>query len=449
MAVRDILTEASDTVLTSHTPDVADGSESWSTVGVWTVKSTGWLELTSVPSGHGRALLDMGDSDGFVETEIRATVANTQGFGLLFRMDSGGNGLCALHNVLNGITTIRQVVAGAISTTLGSFTASPSGTVRFKLTVAFNGDQVKVYLNELLILTVTTSLNQTNTQVGLIDNVTNRRYRNFRTLTKSEDFDIFSASGQSNCVGLGIKDDVIDVFHWRTACLSQTNELIPAFNPMPFINVLTNRISLLNTFTTDYAVGELEAGRSILILPSARGGTGFNAGNWNKGEVEYEGMISMINYATSLNVSNSLEAIIWHQGEGDSNNTTEANAHESAFTTMISDVRSDLSLPNLFFVIGHLGSFLAGGAFSEYAIVNAGMDSIAAADDLIELASASGLTPEVDGVHFDATSLRTLGSRYYTAFALIVAPVDPPVDPPVIPPSGNLDFFVGNYGVFS
>ena len=415
MAIRDRFIESVDTPLTSHSPDTSDTGSSWSMSGVWNITEPEGLRLVTAAT-HKMAIIDSGYKDGFAEVEITANAINNNGFGLAFRYVSDSSTLVAWHNVSNGICSIRSY-DGSTFTTLATETVAASGTSKFKLCVVFSNTDISLYLNEVKVLTTNSSFNETSSKVGLIDNSDIRRYSNFRTLTRIEKYDILPAAGQSNMRGLGLKDDVVDVFDWRTACLDLSGELIPAYNPLPHTGALVNTMGLATVFCNNYASSNLSSGRYVLVLPTAKGGSSFQAGDWNQGDPSYNTLVSLVNTAKSLNGLSKLVCMLWHQGESDAQNDTEAALHKPALIAMIAALRSDFSLPTMPIVMGELGQFLfAAPQVPSYKIVNTGMTEIAKLDSFVKLALATNLNDLGDKLHFDSAGLRVFGYRYFIQY---------------------------------
>ena len=171
-----------------------------------------------------------------------------------------------------------------------------------------------------------------------------------------------------------------------------------------------------------------EEGRKILIVDTARGGTGFCSGHWTLDGGLYIRMVDMVESALLMNPENRVVALLWHQGERDTNrssNYTEEelyNVHYKNVSTLVKDVRRRFGeMP-----------FICGGYVKEWwdRQPRAGLTEKAQADvakDLGKGAFCKGndlLSNEVingkEHFHFNRESIYILGNRYFDAYKKIV-----------------------------
>ncbi len=104
----------------------------------------------------------------------------------------------------------------------------------------------------------------------------------------------------------------------------------------------------------------------------------------------------------------TIRAILWHQGESNSKNSTEE--YQNKLLTLISRFREDLQLPDLPFFVGEVFD-------------NGKRDSVRAAQKALPhvikhvyFVSADGLTTHDSGTHFDAKSQLEIGKRFADAW---------------------------------
>ncbi|GLB66234.1 sialate O-acetylesterase [Arthrobacter mangrovi] len=165
-----------------------------------------------------------------------------------------------------------------------------------------------------------------------------------------------------------------------------------------------------------------EADRKVLLVPAARGGTGFT------GNADYswdpDNKAAAVNLARraadacaralALNPAHRLAAILWHQGEADA----MAGADERWYR------RKLLQLVDLFRAEFGPVPFLAGGMVPEWV---AGSPSARGIDRVHRsIASERPLAAFVEGpqgaatagdiIHYDAAGARELGLRYFRAY---------------------------------
>jgi hypothetical protein len=114
-----------------------------------------------------------------------------------------------------------------------------------------------------------------------------------------------------------------------------------------------------------------------------------------------------------------LVGILWHQGESDS----QDGKHKEYYVRIqriFNEIRRELSVPNIPFIIGGLGDYLGKVAFGagcvEYLHINDELQKYAQDNENYYYVTAKGLTSNPDGIHINAMSQRIFGMRYYEAY---------------------------------
>ena len=239
---------------------------------------------------------------------------------------------------------------------------------------------------------------------------------------KNELFDIIIQGGQSNAEGCGggpVKDEY------------EPCENILYMNSDLTISVAAERIwdgSKINDFSLSFAreyvkSGRLEAGRKILIIRSAVGGTGWADRRWGMTDDLYLKMMEMTKIALDLNPGNRLVAFVWHQGETDCGSPRDT--HYGHLKELVESVRGTYNYPGL--------PFIAGDFVHEWKNKNlAAAEPVARAikDVCTDIGRAafvetSGLHSNNqdrgcgDDIHFSREALNRLGVKYFNAFAKI------------------------------
>lgn len=79
------------------------------------------------------------------------------------------------------------------------------------------------------------------------------------------------------------------------------------------------------------------------LVPCAIGGT--NISEWERGKVLYSHMMKRVQ--ASLRDGGSIRALLWFQGESDTENLNDAQSYQRRVTKFFSDVRDDLQSPLL------------------------------------------------------------------------------------------------------
>lgn len=232
--------------------------------------------------------------------------------------------------------------------------------------------------------------------------------------------DVFLLGGQSNMVGRPPFDDGTGYpsgtlqYPKSTGYPNYTDTTtIAASPPLGHWDAQAGDMGLALQFCIDYVAS---TGNAVVLIPAAKGGSGFSANNWNPGDAQYEHAVDATNALMTANPSWNFKAILWHQGENDSGN--EAN-YATALYKMIQQMREDITEANQNtpFITGEL---LVGGNATT---VNntAVIDNTPTYNYFSAKVSATSLT-SYDNLHFDAASLRTFGSRYEDAFLALNNP---------------------------
>ena len=216
--------------------------------------------------------------------------------------------------------------------------------------------------------------------------------------------DIYIALGQSNMSGRGymVAADSLPI--------DSVYLLTPAANMEIARNPL-NRYSSIEYMSPANRIGpaasfckmmRTKTGHNIGLMQNSKGGTAIT--QWVKGAVD--GFYAeAVRRSLQAKAFGDIKGIIWHQGEAscsDPNYTTE-------LTQMVSDFRTDLGLPNLFFIAGQLATWL-----SYTSAFNATIQTISSFIPNSDWVSSAGLTPLIDTTdpHFNAASQLLLGERY-------------------------------------
>lgn len=219
--------------------------------------------------------------------------------------------------------------------------------------------------------------------------------------------DIFLALGQSNMSGRGTMvpsdlDPINDVY-----ILTPGANLEIASNPLNKYSSVRKELSLQQmspscSFVTTIRDRTLH---KIGLMQNARGGSAIES--WLKGSSDrlYE---EALRRALEIKRFGEIKGIIWHQGES---NSGDPVGYKAKLAQMVSDFRTDLGIPNLYFVAGEIAQW-SGGVTAFNAMIR----TISSFIPYTDWASSDGLTPLIDATdpHFDSPSVKILGQRYAT-----------------------------------
>jgi hypothetical protein len=117
--------------------------------------------------------------------------------------------------------------------------------------------------------------------------------------------------------------------------------------------------------------------------------------------------------------SSKLEAILWHQGENECSSGNYKLYHEK-FVKIVEAFRRELNEPDIPIIIGGMGDYLRNGwlgeYFTEHIEVDQELKKFANTQENCYFVTATGLTPNPDGIHLNAVSQRIFGVRYFDAY---------------------------------
>ena len=215
----------------------------------------------------------------------------------------------------------------------------------------------------------------------------------------------FLLAGQSNMVGRADFDGGT-VHPANVYQFNQSNQLVAPTVPLDHRDDNSGDMGLDISFAEAYMAANPNV--DLILIPCADGGTGFTSNDWNPGNTVYEAMVTRTAAAFAAYPDMELKGFLWHQGERDKGAAPRA-LWADAWNTMIDDfiARSVMTTET---------PTVLGGLFENDAdatAMSAVIEGVADARTYTTFVDASDTT-SFDNLHFDAASLRTLGSRYYT-----------------------------------
>ncbi len=268
---------------------------------------------------------------------------------------------------------------------------------------------------------------------------------------KKEKFDIVIMAGQSNAEGFGVgpaaeewlpDGDILwlnDASRPRFEKDEEDKDVFRIDYPSePFIQIADEPIGeagkvgkLSFYFARAYKQdGRLQAGRKLLVLNAAVGGTGFRDNQWGVGRTLYRRLQDFTRAALALNEENRLVAFLWHQGEcdsfenGDWSFEKKYQTHKANLGGMLADFKREFACSKL--------PFIAGGFCDEWYLKNkAPCDAVLQAIREVckehgGFVKTSGLksndeqTGNGDDIHFCRDALHILGQKYYDTYKGII-----------------------------
>ncbi len=152
----------------------------------------------------------------------------------------------------------------------------------------------------------------------------------------------------------------------------------------------------------------------IGLIPCAEGASSLD--DWTVDGPIFEHAIFQAKLAQK---SSKLEAILWHQGENECSSGNYKLYHEK-FVKIVEAFRRELNAPDIPIIIGGMGDYLRNGwlgeYFTEHIEVDQELKKFANTQKNCYFVTATGLTPNPDGIHLNAVSQRIFGVRYFDAY---------------------------------
>lgn len=150
------------------------------------------------------------------------------------------------------------------------------------------------------------------------------------------------------------------------------------------------------------------------LIPCAEGGSSID--EWNIDGRLFRHTITEAKFALE---DSELIAILWHQGESDCL-SGKYKQYNQKLKEIESEIRTQLGVENIPFIIGGMPDFLGKSGFGlsapEYQQLDQQLQLYTQENENCYYVSAQGLMANGDGIHIDGQSQRIFGVRYYQAF---------------------------------
>ena len=227
----------------------------------------------------------------------------------------------------------------------------------------------------------------------------------------------FLMIGQSNMAGRGDFGEVerIDNADCYMLRMGRWQKMSEPINPdrAIFDVEFHSGINLCASFADRYAK---HFHKKIGLIPCADGGTRIL--QWQPGGLLFDHAVLMTRLA--MRTSN-FGGILWHQGESDCNDDNFSLYKERAIC-MITEIRRALHAEDLPFIFGELSEDISQRwNLGDYPVrMNSIFREIQSEIPNCRLVSSKGLSLKPDGLHFNSTSLREFGNRYFDAYLELV-----------------------------
>lgn len=180
----------------------------------------------------------------------------------------------------------------------------------------------------------------------------------------------------------------------------------PAVDPLHFDKPAIAGVGLGRAFAKSLV--DSNPSLTIGLIPAAFGGSSLE--QWKPSGPLYQNAVERALLAMR---AGTLQGILWHQGESDSQAQELATSYPKRFSEFIRRLREDLRAPDVPVIVGQLGEFNR-APFAD--VIKAQLASLPSTVPHCAFVSSAGLAHKGDQVHFDSPSVREFGRRYAAAF---------------------------------
>lgn len=235
---------------------------------------------------------------------------------------------------------------------------------------------------------------------------------------EKKDLHLFLLAGQSNMAGRGKVDDQARKADPRIFSLNKGGAWQVAMDPIHW-----DKRSAGTGIGKPFAaiIADKNPGAAIGLIPAACGGSPINT--WTPGayweQTKSHPWDDAISRAKLAMQSGSLKAILWHQGESDSN-AKAAPKYAEELEDLIYRFRKEFDSPDLPFIIGQLGRF-PGKPWNEHReAVDTAQREVAKKLKNVHFVEIPDPESIGDDLHFDTTTLRRFSQGYADAYLEMV-----------------------------
>lgn len=231
----------------------------------------------------------------------------------------------------------------------------------------------------------------------------------------------FLIIGQSNMAGRGNIDEAVE-FDTKRIKIMRNGRWLNMFRPINPDRRFSG-VNLAESFAEKYANKyDVDVG----LICCADGGTSLD--QWKKGSILFDNAVYQGKLAKR---SSYLAGVLWHQGEADCAQELYTT-YASRFQVFMNDLRNELDLYDVPFLLGGLGDFLPNCELDEklknYMHLNEALKTVAQNNPMTGFVPANGLDANPDNLHFNSKSLYEFGLRYFDEFQKFESQVKPPVE---------------------
>jgi hypothetical protein len=234
------------------------------------------------------------------------------------------------------------------------------------------------------------------------------------TLPAKDKVQLFLLAGQSNMAGRGKADAASKATDPRIIAFNKNHEWQIAVDPLHWDKPAAGT-GIGRPFAA--TVSEKFPGITIGLIPTACGGSPIATWQPGKhwGQTKSNPWDDSIAAAKIAMKDGTLKAILWHQGESDSN-AENAPLYKERLVDLIQRFRKELGAPNLPFIIGQLGRFPSKPWDANREMVDAAQQAVAKEMKNVRFVPIENPSSIGDNLHFDTPTLRRFADGYAAAY---------------------------------
>jgi hypothetical protein len=232
--------------------------------------------------------------------------------------------------------------------------------------------------------------------------------------TTDNGIDIYLCMGQSNMAGATIVTTDYTVISDAYIYNATANEWVAPSNNISDYNLLgdmqNGKIGVYYGFLLDMV--NYYPDRKTAIVLAAYGGRDISCFLPGNSSGYYQAAVAAAKAASAMS-GGTVRAVLWHQGENDSDASMRP-FYEGKLKTLTTALRKDLNLPSLPFVAGEVMEDTSRETYANYRAFNAELNRIASSSVIpyLYVVQSDGLTTGQDPWHFNIEGIVTLGQRY-------------------------------------
>ncbi|WP_305952999.1 sialate O-acetylesterase [Emticicia oligotrophica] len=232
-------------------------------------------------------------------------------------------------------------------------------------------------------------------------------------MPKKKNVWVFIMAGQSNMAGRGQVEPQDTIYNKRILSINAKGELIIAKEPLHFYEPTLTGLDCGMSFAKSL-LPKISKNITILLIPTAVGGSAVQ--QWI-GDSTYRKVQLLSNFKEKVNIGlqyGTIKALLWHQGESNTNNKENINLHTSRLTNLFTVFREILQNKHLPILLGELGAYSKNN--TNWQLLNAKLREYVKTDSNAALIFTQDLKHKGDDIHFDSDGQRKIGERFATEY---------------------------------